>query len=134
MKAFDKFGDVLNKKFSVKDRDAIISGLDSLKWESINKNLRGFSRAFVLTGTFMDAYSVFAVELPHAIVTGQWRSFFVKLETLAVARGATALTAYAFSIMLAAPLGILGYALILAIVSALIDDENVENVNELLGL
>ena len=133
IKEFDKFKDILNKKFSLKDRTAILSALDSLCWDKISSNLYGFGKAFGLTTFIIDFYPIMAVDLPHAIITGEWRRFFVKIETLATGVGATALTAYVFSIMLGTPLGILGYALMLAIISALIDDKRVEDVNNLLG-
>ena len=44
------------------------------------------------------------------------------------------LTAHVFSIMLSTSPGIFGFALMLAIISALITDEKVEKVKKLLGI
>lgn len=104
-----------------------------LTGRTVSSNLYGFGKAFGLATFIIDFYPLMAVDLPHAMSTGEWRPFFVKIETLATGVGATALTAYVFSIMLSTPLGILGYALMLAIVSALIDEDKVEYVNKLLG-
>ncbi|WP_414148955.1 colicin-like pore-forming protein [Erwinia sp. BNK-24-b] len=52
----------------------------------------------------------------------------------AVGFGASMLTAHVFSIMLSTSPGIFGFALMLAIISALITDEKVEKVNKLLGI
>nr|WP_286009847.1 colicin-like pore-forming protein [Escherichia coli] len=60
--------------------------------------------------------------------------FFVKLESLAAGRAASAVTAWAFSVMLGTPVGILGFAIIMAAVSALVNDKFIEQVNKLIGI
>ncbi|WP_349289663.1 colicin-like pore-forming protein, partial [Salmonella enterica] len=39
-----------------------------------------------------------------------------------------------FSIMLGTPVGILGFAIIMAVVSALVNDKFIEQVNKLIGI
>lgn len=65
---------------------------------------------------------------------GQLASIFVKLESLAAGRAASAVTAWAFSVMLGTPVGILGFAIIMAAVSALVNDKFIEQVNKLIGI
>lgn len=69
-----------------------------------------------------------ALELKKAIETDNYRSFFVKATSLLAGYEAGLLTAWAFSIILGTPLGILGFAIIMAAVSALIDEKLVEKV------
>ncbi|MBI6215728.1 hypothetical protein JEP64_03860 [Proteus vulgaris] len=47
---------------------------------------------------------------------------------------AVALTAFAFSLIIGGPVGILGYALIIATVGALIDDALVEKISGAIGI
>ncbi|MFV4793286.1 colicin-like pore-forming protein, partial [Escherichia coli] len=46
----------------------------------------------------------------------------------------SAVTAWAFSVMLGTPVGILGFAIIMAAVSALVNDKFIEQVNKLIGI
>lgn len=131
--AFEKYGEAIRRKFGAKDRAAIAAALESLSRDEMAKNMARFSRAFMLTGEAINIYDLYT-ELVKAIKTEQWRPFFVKAETLLAGKGATAITAWAFSIIAGTPLGILGFALVIAIVSAMIDDQLIERVNKHLGL
>ncbi|EPI5424792.1 colicin FY [Yersinia enterocolitica] len=133
LKAFDKYKDVLNKKFSVKDREAIAKALESVDRELMAKNLAKFSKAFNYVGKTIDRYDTLK-EIQKALETNNWRPVFVQLESLAVGRAAGAITAFAFSIIIGAPLGILGVALIMALVSVFVDDRFIEKINEMVGV
>ncbi len=134
LKAFEKYKDVLNKKFSVADREVVAKALESVRREHIAQNLAKFSKAFNYTGKAIDAYDVFVVELPKAIRTQNFRPLFVKVETLGAGMAATALTAFAFSVMLGTPLGLFGFAIIMTVVSVLIDEKLMEKVNKAVGI
>ena len=131
--AFEKYGEAIRRKFGSKDRAAIAAALESLSRDEMAKNMARFSRAFMLTAEAINFYDLYT-ELVKAVKTEQWRPFFVKAETLLAGKGATAITAWAFSIIAGTPLRILGFALVIAIVSAMIDDQLIERVNKLLGL
>lgn len=133
LKAFNKYKDVLNKKFSVKDREAIARALESLNRDQMAKSLAKFSKAFNYVGWTIVGYDT-VKEIEKALESNNWRPVFVKLESLAAGRAATALTAFAFSIILGAPLGILGFAIMMTLVSAFIDDSLMEDVNKLIGI
>ncbi|MCK8585275.1 colicin-like pore-forming protein [Yersinia ruckeri] len=133
LKAFEKHKDVLNKKFSVADREAIANALESLNRDEMAKNLAKFSKAFGYTVMLTDVYDV-VTELKKSIETNHWRPFFVKIESLAVGQFAGILTGFAFSIILGVPMGILGFALIITLVSTLVNDKLVEDINNLIGI
>ncbi|MGP0978949.1 colicin-like pore-forming protein [Serratia sp. CY68758] len=134
LKAFEEYKDVLNKKFSVADREAVAKALESVRREHIAQNLAKFSKAFNYTGKAIDAYDVFVVELPKAIRTQNFRPLFVKIETLGAGMAATTLTAFAFSVMLGTPLDLFGFAIIMTVVSVLIDEKLMEKVNKAVGI
>ncbi|WP_413508572.1 colicin-like pore-forming protein [Serratia proteamaculans] len=134
LKAFEKYKDVLNKKFSVADREAVAKALESVRREHIAQNLAKFSKAFNYTGKVIDAYDVFVVELPKAIRTQNFRPLFVKIETIGAGMAATALTAFAYSVMLGTPLGIFGFAIIMTLVSVMVNEKLVEKVNKAAGI
>lgn len=133
LEAFDKYKDVLNKKFSIKDQEAISKALESLTHDEMTKNFARFSKGFGLVSSGIDAYET-VTELKKAIKTNNWRPFYVKLETLAIGKGATFLTAFAYSILLGTPMGILGFALMMTLVGFLLNDKFVEKINRRLGL
>ncbi|MCS4320746.1 type II secretory pathway component PulJ [Serratia sp. BIGb0234] len=134
LKAFEKYKDVLNKKFSVADREAVAKALESVRREHIAQNLAKFSKAFNYTGKVIDAYDVFVVELPKAIRTQNFRPLFVKIETIGAGMAATALTAFAYSVILGTPLGIFGFAIIMTLVSVMVNEKLVEKVNKAAGI
>ncbi|EMB1662559.1 colicin [Escherichia coli] len=133
LNAFDKFRNNLNKKYSIQDRMAISKALEAINQVHMAENFKLFSKAFGFTGKVIDRYDV-AVELQKAVKTDNWRPFFVKLESLAAGRAASAVTAWTFSVMLGTPVGILGFAIIMAAVSALVNDKFIEQVNKLIGI
>lgn len=133
LNAFDKFRNNLNKKYSIQDRMAISKALEAINQVHMAENFKLFSKAFGFTGKVIDRYDV-AVELQKAVKTDNWRPFFVKLESLAAGRAASAVTAWAFSVMLGTPVGILGFAIIMAAVSAFVNDKFIEQVNKLIGI
>lgn len=133
LKAFEKYKDVLHMKFGVKDREAISKALESLRHNEMAKNFASFSKAFYYTSKGIDTYDLY-IEFKKGYDTDRWRPFFVKIETLAAGVAASALTAFAYSIIISTPIGILGFALIMALVAVFINDKLVEKINESLGI
>lgn len=129
LKAFDQYKDVLNKKFSAKDREAIAKALESVDRNLMAKNLAKFSKALGVTSKVIDGIDI-VVEFKKAVRTDIWRPFFVKLETLAAGAGASWLVAFAFAVLTATPLGIVGFVFLIAIVGFLINDELIEKINK----
>lgn len=129
IKAFNLYKDVLNKKFGLKDRQAIASALASLDHQELAQRFKLFSRAFGIVGKAMDVGDVIA-ELRKAIVSGQWNTFFLKLETLLLGEVATLAVALLLTLLTGTVMGIFAFALIMAITSALITDERVAELNE----
>jgi Colicin pore forming domain. len=133
LKAYDKYKNVLNKKFSTKDRDAIVKALKSLDAKIVAKNLKIFSKAFGYTGYAVDINDL-KNEFLKATTSGNWRPFFVKAETIFVGYAAVTIVAYIFAIMTGSYIGIIGFAFLLATVGALIDDDLMEKINKLIGI
>lgn len=133
LKSFEKYKNVLDKKYSVADRNAIANALASVNRAERAVSLGKFSKAFGVIGDTLDAYDVYT-ELDKAIKTQNWRPFFVKIETWSAGKVATAITAFAFSMITGTALGILGFGLIMALVGSLIDDKLIEKVNEAIGI
>ncbi|ELK0283372.1 colicin transporter [Salmonella enterica] len=133
LKAYEKHKANINKKINAKDREAIAKALESVKVEDIAKNFKRFSKGLGYTSYAID-FVDWGTELINAVRTDNWRSFFVKTESLAVGMGASAVVGYAFSAIMGGPVGILGYGLIMAGVGALVDDELVERANSVIGI
>ncbi|EML4853722.1 hypothetical protein RS414_003633 [Morganella morganii] len=134
LKAYEKHKADINKKINAKDRKAIATALESVKVADIAKKLKLFSKGMGYVGPAIDGYDLFFVELPKAIESDNWRPFFVKAETVGAGIGATALTTFAFSALAANPIGLIGFALIMAVVSAMIDEKLMEEFNKLIGI
>lgn len=97
------------------------------------KNIAKFSKGLGWVGPAIDITDWFT-ELYKAVKTGNWRSLYVKTETIAVGLAATHVTALAFSAVLGGPIGILGYGLIMAGVGALVNETIVDEANKFIGL
>lgn len=125
--------DNINKKVSTKDREAIAKALESVKVNDIANNLKKFGKGMGFVSNAMYVNDL-RIELIKAIRTDNWRPFFVKAETIGAGMAVSAVVGFAFSALLGGPVGILGYALIMAGVGALIDDELIERANKLIGI
>jgi hypothetical protein len=127
--AFDKYKDGLNKKFSIQDRAAIASALDSLNHAELGKNLSQFAKGFGYTGKLLDAKDLI-VEIKQGYQTGEWSAVFLKVETLALGAAATALLTFVFALTATSGMTILGFSMLVAISGALINDAQVKKLNE----
>ena len=131
-KAFDKYKDALNKKFSASDRAAAAKYIDSMDFEAISKAAAKFSKGFGLIGPafdFKDAYT----EYKNSQKSNDWKPFFVKVESIALGVAATALISAMFGFIAVTPLGILTFAFLMAITGALITDANVDKINNFIA-
>lgn len=127
--AFNRYKDVLNKKFSVADRNAIANALESLNKEQMAKTMKTFGKAFGLVGTVID-FNDLRIGLTKGFRTGDWGDAFRQGEKMASTQLASALVAFTFAAMTASPIGIVGYAIIMAVTSALIDTKLMNEINE----
>ncbi|HHW1594973.1 TPA: pyocin S5, partial [Pseudomonas aeruginosa] len=130
IKSFEKHKDALNKKLSLKDRQAIAKAFDSLDKQMMAKSLEKFSKGFGVVGKAIDAASLYQ-EFKISTETGDWKPFFVKIETLAAGAAASWLVGIAFATATATPIGILGFALVMAVTGAMIDEDLLEKANNL---
>ncbi|MCS3405878.1 colicin-like pore-forming protein [Serratia sp. AKBS12] len=129
LQAYEKYGLAIHRKFSVQDREAIARALESVNRDLVAQNLAKFSKAFGAVGYTIDAVSL-SVELAKGIRTGDYKSFYVRAETIGASLAASALVAFTFAVLTATPLGILAYGLLLAITSTLINDALIRKIND----
>ena len=131
--AFEKYKNVLDKKFSKVDRDAIFNALESVNYDELSKNLTKISKSLKITSRVSFLYDV-GSDFKNAIETGNWRPLFVTLEKSAVDVGVAKIVALMFSFIVGVPLGFWGIAIVTGIVSSYIGDDEVIKRNELLGI
>lgn len=131
--AFEKYKNVLDKKFSKVDRDAILNALESVNYDELSKHLTKISKSLKITSRVSFLYDV-GSDFKNAIETGNWRPLFVTLEKSAVDVGVAKIVALMFSFLAGVPLGFWGVAIITGIVSSYIGDDELNKLNELLGI
>ncbi|OON44166.1 colicin-10 [Escherichia coli] len=131
--AFEQYKNVLDKKFSKVDRDAIFNSLESVNYDELSKNLTKISKSLKITSRVSFLYDV-GSDFKNAIETGNWRPLFVTLEKSAVDVGVAKIVALMFSFIVGVPLGFWGIAIITGIVSSYIGDDELNKLNELLGI
>jgi myosin heavy subunit len=131
--AFEKYKNVLDKKFSKVDRDAIFNALESVNYDELSKNLTKISKSLKITSRVSFLYDV-GSDFKNAIETGNWRPLFVTLEKSAVDVGVAKIVALMFSFIVGVPLGFWGIAIVTGIVSSYIGDDELSKFNELLGI
>jgi len=127
-KAFDKYKNELDKKFSVKDR-AAAKYIDSIDYEAIGKAATKFSKGLGYVGPVIDAKDSI-IEFTNSMESGDWKPFFLKLESIALGLAATAFVGIAFGFIATTPMGILAFAFIVAATGAAIDDNFAEKLNK----
>lgn len=133
MKAYEKHKANINKKINAQNRAAIAKALESVDVKNAAKNFTKFSKGLGYVGPAIDIVDLYT-ELRKAIKEDNWRTFFVKVEGVAISFSATQLAALAFASLLGAPVGLLGYALIMAGIGALVSDNVVEAANKIIGI
>ena len=131
--AFEKYKNVLDKKFSKVDRDAIFNALESVNYDELSKNLTKISKSLKITSRVSFLYDV-GSDFKNAIETGNWRPLFVTLEKSAVDVGVAKIVALMFSFIVGVPLGFWEIAIVTGIVSSYIGDDELSKLNELLGI
>lgn len=131
--AFEKYKNVLDKKFSKVDWDAIFNALESVNYDELSKNLTKISKSLKITSRVSFLYDV-GSDFKNAIETGNWRPLFVTLEKSAVDVGVAKIVALMFSFIVGVPLGFWGIAIVTGIVSSYIGDDELSKLNELLGI
>lgn len=134
--AYERNKDILNKKFSVKDRQAIANALDALDLDMMGKNLKHFSRVFASANDIKD-YSELLIEFGKALRSDSWKPFFVKAETIFGGKFVTAVSARAavwffglLSTLIGAGAAIVGFALFMALLNTWITDDLVSELND----
>ncbi|EEV5627110.1 TPA: hypothetical protein JLL04_005090 [Escherichia coli] len=132
IKAFDRYKDVLNKKFSVSDREAIAKALESLNKDQMAKQLKIFGKAFGVVGEAIQ-WGGFISGLVKGFRTGDWSEAFISGEKIAVGKAASVMVTVVFSAMAVNTIGILGFAVIMAVTSALITDERLKQLNSFIN-
>ena len=131
--AYDKYRASLGYKLNAADRVAVANALRSLDQAHMASQLSKMSKAFGYYGKFLDRVGV-VQEAIKAFETDNWRPLFVKIETLTAGRVASALVAFVFSGIFGTPLGIISFAIIMALAGALINEEFLESLNKKLGI
>lgn len=132
-KSWEKHKANPDKKINSRDREAIVKWLESVDVKVAAENFKRFSKGMGYTSKFIELAN-WSTSLYNAIQTGDWRPFFVKTETIAAGMAATVVVAFAFSMLIGNPVGLVMYGLVMAGVGFVIDDEFVENANQFWGI
>lgn len=127
--AFNKYKGNINKKFSQKDREAIANAIAGLKQAELAKKLKICTRAPGFISYGLNILDIIPVSVT-SIKTGDYKAFYLKVETFLVGYYATEAVALVFSIITGSALGILGFALLMAMFGTLIDDSLVREIND----
>lgn len=133
MAAFNRYKDVLNKKYNQADREAIAKALDATNMQTLANNLKRLSRGLGYTSKLFDVNSIIK-DVRSALRTGDWKPFFVTVASIFAGQQATALTAVAFSALLTTPVGIVGYVFLLMAVNSFIGDTFTNELKKLAGV
>lgn len=132
-KAWEKHKANPDKKINSQDRAAITKWLESVDVKAAAENFKWFSKGMGYTSQFIDLAN-WSTSLYNAIQTGDWRPFFVKTETIATGMAATVVVAFAFSMLIGNPVGLVMYGLIMGGIGFIIDDAFVEKANQFWGI
>ncbi|UDQ81187.1 colicin-like pore-forming protein [Erwinia rhapontici] len=130
LEAWNKHQGDIDKKYSKADRAAVTKALESVSYSDVAKQMNKFSKVFGFIGNVNDATDLL-LELNKSNKTGDWKPFFVKAETIVASRVAGVMVAFAFGLVAATPIGLIGFAVIMGVTSALIDEELINKFNSM---
>lgn len=134
IKAFDKYKGALNKKYGMADKVAIANALESMNKQQMASQLKKFSKMFRVVGDVIQ-WGEFLNGVAKGFRTGNWNDAIISGEKIAVGKVATYMVVVAFGTIATAPIGIIGFAAIMAVTSALITDDRMKKMNDfILGL
>lgn len=131
--AFEKYKDVLDKKFSKADRDAIVNALKSVNYDDWAKHLDQFAKYLKITGHISFGYDVVS-DVLKARETDDWKPLFITLEQKALDTGMSYLVVLMFSLIAGTTLGIFGVAIITGILCSFVDKYILNALNDALGI
>ena len=131
-KAWEKHKVSPDKKINSQDRSAIAKWLESVDVKAAAENVKRFSKGMGYTSKFIDLAD-WSTSLYNAIQTDNWRPFFIKTEIIATGMAATVVIAFAFSMLIGNPVGLVMYGLIMGSIGFIID-EFVEKANQFWGI
>ncbi|MDG6894539.1 hypothetical protein A6A20_02605 [Volucribacter amazonae] len=130
IKALDKYNKNFNKKINKKDREAILKALESLDMKSISNDLYNFNKVFKYTGTVFSVASLIE-KIKEGYESDNWTPFYIEVEKQLLDKAATYVVGLALVTLTGASLGIIGYGILMVVISALISDELVEELHNL---
>ena len=130
LETWNKHQGDIDKKYSKADRAAVTKALESVSYSDVAKQMNKFSKVFGFIGNVNDATDLL-LELNKSNKTGDWKPFFVKAETIVASRVAGVMVAFAFGLVAATPIGLIGFAVIMGVTSALIDEELINKFNNM---
>lgn len=130
MASYNANGRTINNRLSSSDRLAIHNALESVNQAQMASMMGKFAKGFGLTSTAIDWYDLYA-EIKVGFKTGEWKGAILQAEGLVAGKFASALVAFTFSLILATPMGVVGYAVLMTVVGALITPELLDKINGL---
>lgn len=131
--AYERYKGSLGGRYSAQDRAAIANALKSIQYSAMAEQLAKYSKGLGYYGKLADSYDLLQ-EVIKAFETDQWRPVFVKIETLTAGKVATGLVAFSFTLITGVPLGIVSFALLMALTGAMVNDDLMNSINAKLGL
>src|SRR5690606_849047 len=130
---FDKYKGSAVNKLNAADKAAIANAFKSLDQAAMAKQLAAYSKLFGRFNAFADLADL-SNAVYKGLTTNDWKDAFNKLESMAVSKVAGELVTVAFAAA-GAPLGIVGFGLVMMLSGALFANENVLSaINKSLGL
>ncbi|MFX4310923.1 hypothetical protein F8O53_03045 [Enterobacter sp. 63] len=130
---FDKYKGSAVNKLNAADKAAIANAFKSLDQAAMAKQLAAYSKAFGSFNKAMD-FADLGAAVKKGIETGDWKDAINKLESIALTNTAGQLAAIAFAAA-GAPLGIVGFGIVLTLAGVLFSNEKVLSaINTSLGM
>ncbi|WP_439864573.1 colicin-like pore-forming protein [Pseudomonas antarctica] len=126
-----------NPKFrlNIQDRQATINAINALDKATFAENINRLGKAFGVVGKIVQAEKIYDTTV-HGFQTEDWKPLMLELEALALGIGAGALVvvgmAFFFPVFTVTTLGIIAVAMILALVSSLIDSKLADRINNVI--
>ncbi|WP_338564584.1 colicin-like pore-forming protein [Erwinia sp. E_sp_W01_6] len=127
--AWNKYGNNIEKKLSLADRNAIVTALNSMTQADLAKNYQKFAKAFGVTAKALDLHRLYQ-NIKMAVKTGNWAPVITNIESLLAGALVAELTAIIFGGLVIGPVTAVMFVVLGMLLASYVDDNHMKSLNE----
>lgn len=129
MAAWNKYGNNIEKKLSLADRNAVVNALNSMTQTDLAKNYQKFSKAFGVTSKALDLHRLYQ-NIKTAVKTGIWAPVITNIESLLAGALVAELAAIIFGGLVIGAVTAAMFAILGMLLASYVDVDHMKSLND----